>query len=674
MDALDFGSNEAIIINEGNLTIASRVTGSNTTTGLTKNGAGRLTLAGASSFSGLIDVFQGVLRLQNSAILNVTVRAGAAIELLGGVTTNGSSWAIIGNGPDGRGGLRSVSGDNRIGSLLLLSSSYNIDVASGSLTVAGNLSSNALVKTGVGTLTVMGPAGSSTPTVLGGGTLASTYQFGAPFGTSPVTLNGSTLRFSPVHASTGVVSINVGAISYKGGASTLAIDKGTNASLTLTVGPSGGAGAFVRTGPATLLIAPAGGLAALGVTEKIKLNSTLDTAFPTINGIVSTSIIGQDTDANHSGDFLGYTAATGLKPTTYSTSTNLNTAATTAVFNATTPQTLTRNVMVYALKNSGQTIDLAGRALSIGGQSYSREALILNGGSILGGSLVFSGTSIADVYTSLAGGTISSTVTGSGYGSGAFAKFGPGTLTLSGTTRVNILVESGGLKLDGPLPESLSSVAGSVTLARGATLSGAGRVSGTVAGGLISPGNGAGTLAANSTGSADTTNSGLNESFAPTSFAFEFTRLDAPLFGVPTASGNDLLRLTSATAPFSSALTADDEIDIYLSIAGGVRPGDSFLGRFYTDLNASFVSSIANANYRYFLRDDLGGTHFNGAAYSERTDLPFEIDSIPQIANFGSGEVNGYIMQVRVVPEPSALLLVLAGSFAIGRGARPRRK
>ena len=86
--------------------------------------------------------------------------------------------------------------------------------------------------------------------------------------------------------------------------------------------------------------------------------------------------------------------------------------------------------MVYALKDGGQTIDLAGRTLSIGGVSYSREALILNGGSILGGRLVFSGTSAADVYTSLAGGTISTSVTSSGYGSGTLTKFGPGTLTL----------------------------------------------------------------------------------------------------------------------------------------------------------------------------------------------------------------------------------------------------
>ena len=145
------------------------------------------------------------------------------------------------------------------------------------------------------------------------------------------------------------------------------------------------------------------------------------------------------------------------------------------------------------------------------------------------------------------------------------------------------------------------------------------------------------------------------------------------MFSTPTASGNDLLRLTSATAPFASALTAADEIDIYLSIASGVHFGDSFLGGFYTDRNASFVSSIAKANYRYFLRDDLGGTHFNGTAYSERTDLPFEIDSIPQSADFGSGNVNGYIMQVRVVPEPSAMWLLLMASIAMWSGLRARR-
>jgi hypothetical protein len=393
-----------------------------------------------------------------------------------------------------------------------------------------------------------------------------------------------------------------------------------------------------------------------------------------VNGIVESSMVGQDTDANRSGDFLAYTAATGLKRATFSASMNINSAGNTAVFNATTPQTLTGNAAVYALKNSGQTIDLAGRTLTVGSADRPGEGLILNGGSLLGGTLNFAGTTKANLYTSLAGGTISSTVTGPGYPSNSqgFAKFGPGTLTLTGWAQGNVIVEAGGLKTR--LCESIHRV-GVWKRYPGAWVDSLRdwHVAGIVAGGLISPGNSAGVLTAFRTGPADTTSSGLNESFAPTSYAFEFTRNGEPFFRFTTDSGNDVLRLSSTTSPFSSSLTADDEIDIYLSPVGGVHPGDLFRGGFFTDRNASFLSLIDDATFWFFLRDDAGSTVFNGLAYNERTDLPFEIDSVPQTANFGSGNVNGYIMEVRIVPEPSAMLLVLAASVAMLCGARKWR-
>jgi hypothetical protein len=467
-----------------------------------------------------------------------------------------------------------------------------------------------------------------------------------------------------------------GTFTYKGGASTLALEKGQNASLTLTVGPSDAFGAFVRNGPATLVIAPSGGINALGVTERVKLNSPSDTAFPMVNGIVESSMVGQDTDANRSGDFLTYTAATGLKRATYSSSTNINTTGSTAVFNATTPQVLSGNAAVYALKNNGQTINLAGRTLTVGGAERPGAGLILNGGSINEGSLAFTGSTKPLIYTSLAGGTISSSIQMPSAYNNVLVKFGPGVLTLSGSTNynTNILVEAGGLKLDG-LTQFTGPVYGNVTLAHGATLSGTGTVAGIVAGGLISPGNGAGILTASRTGPADTTGSGLDESFTPTSYAFEFTKNGEPFFRYPTASGNDVLHLLDSKAgPFAGSLTTDDEIHIYLSIAGGVHSGDVFRGGFFTNRNTSFLNLIDDATFRYFLRDDAGSTLFNGLAYRERTDLPFEIDSVSQTANFDSGNVNGYIMEVRVVPEPSAILLLFTASVTMLCEARKRRK
>ena len=665
--ALDFDAREILFINEGNLAITGRVTSPSTSLGLTKTGAGRLTLAGPNTFAGSINVLQGVLRLQNSTGLGTgvrfTVRSGAAIELAGGVSIENSTWSIFGTGPDGRGGLRSLSGNNRIG--FLQSNASSIDVASGSLTATGIINYSALTKTGAGTLTVTGTVinGKGTSTV-SGGALVLTLDNGSPLGSSGMTLNGSTLLFAPVLSKPGALLAlsSLGPFTYQGGTSTLALDKGGNAGVTLTFGSS-----FVRTSPGTLIVAPAGGLAALGVTEKIKLNSTLDTAFPTVNGIVAASIIGQDTDANRSGDFLGYTAATGLRRATFSTNTNLNTPSGNQppVFNATTPQTLTANASIYALKNSGQMIDLAGRTLTVGATDRLSGGIILNGGSITGGELVLTGTTTQSIYTSLAGGRIASRiVTGGTALTARLAKFGPGKLTLSGSNSANIFVESGTLQLDSAPTQFSGPLARDVSVVPGATFSGTGGISGAISGGLISPGVGTGILHADRIGRLDTTLYGFDPSFDVSSFAFEFVHVAGPVFG---SSDSDVLRLSSATRPFESFLRAADEIDIYF--AGGTFPGAVFRGGFFTDRNASFLDEIDDAKFRYFVKDAAGGTVFNDRTYRERTDLPVEIGSVPQTANFGTGDVNGYIMEIRVVPEPSALLLLLAASLALWSGS-----
>src|SRR4030095_6522274 len=128
-------------------------------------------------------------------------------------------------------------------------------------------------------------------------------------------------------------------------------------------------------GGATLLIAASGGLAALGTSEKLRAAGFGSQPIPLTNGIITPVIVGQDNDANRSGDFLTYTTTAGVLRATYSTSTVLQSAGANAVFNATTPQTLTANASVYALKNSGQIINLNGRTLTIGVANLTGEGL-----------------------------------------------------------------------------------------------------------------------------------------------------------------------------------------------------------------------------------------------------------------------------------------------------------
>ena len=158
-----------------------------------------------------------------------------------------------------------------------------------------------------------------------------------------------------------------------------------------------------------------------------------------------------------------------------------------------------------------------------------------------------------------------------------------------------------------------------------------------------------------------------------TAFDFEFTRLGAPTFNTPAASGNDVLRLTDLTAPFSSALTAENEIAVYFNLTTGVHLGDTFFGGFFTDKNAAFEGSIFGAKWRVFFADPLGDVDFNGTKYRASTD-GLAVSTVPQTANFGAGNVNGYITRVTVVPEPGVAASLLAGMAALLGGAGRRRR
>ena len=46
------------------------------------------------------------------------------------------------------------------------------------------------------------------------------------------------------------------------------------------------------------------------------------------------------------------------------------------------------------------------------------------------------------------------------------------------------------------------------------------------------------------------------------------------------------------------------------------------------------------------------------------------MSTVPQTANFGAGNVNGYITRVTVVPEPGVAASLLAGIVALLGGAR----
>jgi autotransporter-associated beta strand protein len=240
-------------------------------------------------------------------------------------------------------------------------------------------------------------------------------------------------------------------------------------------------------------------------------------------------------------------------------------------------------------------------------------------------------------------GTTNVIKTGSGITTLAAANSYTGTTTVSnGTLIVNGSVASTSVVVNG-------SLGGSGVLTN-ATLSG---------GGSIDPGSSAGIL----TAAAVDPSGGLD-------FHFEFNVANGmPDWDAPTASGNDVLRLTSAT-PFTGALAAGNFINLYLNV-GALAEGDQFTGGFYTDEDASFLSTLENATFRYFIQDNAGDVTYQSVTYRLYDGpLAFDLDTVAQTADFGGGVINGTTMQFTVIPEPSVSLLAVGSMLWVLRRRR----
>ena len=256
-------------------------------------------------------------------------------------------------------------------------------------------------------------------------------------------------------------------------------------------------------------------------------------------------------------------------------------------------------------------------------------------------------------------------ITGAVSGTGGLALSGH-RLELSGSSSYTggTWVHAGTLVVDGNITASSG-----VALDAGAALGGTGRVSAISGAGLVGPGNSPGIL----TGASVSPSGGLD-------FGFEFTQEGAPIWATGTASGNDVLRLTATSSPFTTALGSANAVDVYLS-ATSLALGDMFQGGFFTDASANFLSSIQNAAFTYYVLGNGLGTAktYNGQGYYllDTSFWPsFESVNVSTVsvasANFADGTVtNGQVMQLTIVPEPAALGLAALG---VALAAAVRRK
>src|SRR5581483_7929032 len=191
---------------------------------------------------------------------------------------------------------------------------------------------------------------------------------------------------------------------------------------------------------------------------------------PVTNGIVSPTILGQNTDTT--ADFLTHDTTNGFRVATY-TSTDITTSAATDVVNQTTSPAapLSAAAQAYALKvGSGVTIDTGAQSLTLGNNA-GQAGLILTGGASINssggtpGPVVFGGAE-AIIHVNAAS-TISAPITSTvAANSNALTVLGPGTLTLTGSNTIagNIVVGSGAtLAINGPGGTSVAPALGGLT-------------------------------------------------------------------------------------------------------------------------------------------------------------------------------------------------------------------
>ena len=213
---------------------------------LQKIGSGTLTLSGASTFGGAIDVNAGAIVAASSGALGAAstgndIASGASLRLTGGITLSETDLAIRGSG-DGTGVLRNLSGNNTLNAAVTLASTATIGSDAGTLNLGGSfdLGSRTLTTSGAGNVQFNGAMSGSggklivdgSGTVTLSGTTANTF-------TGSTTINDGTLQLNKTAGvnALGSTSVTIGDSSGAAGSAALSLlasdQLAANTSLTI---------------------------------------------------------------------------------------------------------------------------------------------------------------------------------------------------------------------------------------------------------------------------------------------------------------------------------------------------------------------------------------------------------------------------------------------------------
>ena len=438
--SLDIAGGSAIDVNAGDATISAPITGVGA---LTKTGAGTLALTGANTFTGDVNINAGTLSVSSAASLG---NANNAINL-DGTTLNSSATFTLGSGHAttlGAGG-----------------GTFDVDAAK-NLTYAANIAgAGGLTKTGAGTLTLSGANTYAGGTSLNAGTLVVGSDTALGDAAGALTINGGTLAANATHTLANDVVVNNDFSFYTAVSQPLNLN---NVNL----------GGATRT------------LTGLGASDRLN-----------VNGVVS-GTAGVNYDATY-GSRIYYQ---GAAPNTLTGTTTVGNGFTlnlkkddniTAIADA-----LTINAGgVVVVFNDEQIADAA--TVQVDGSLYINSGVTETLGNLAGaGSVLFDHVSNLNVEQGSFAGVFNESVSN---GSLYLTKTSAGTLTLTGASTIDdgaVVVDAGKLVVNNIAGSATGAVP--LTVNAGGALGGSGFIGGVTTinnGGILAPGNSAGTITIN---------------------------------------------------------------------------------------------------------------------------------------------------------------------------------
>ena len=676
------GTYRLVVGGSTNTTFSGVINNGDGVVGLTKSGAGTLTLTGANGFTGGAALNAGTLAVGSANALG----SSGAISFGGGTLQYSAS-----NTTDYSGRFSNAAGQQ-----------YSIDTNGQNVTLGSNLTSSggSFTKLGAGGVTLSGNNSYSGGTVVSQGTLvgSGSTSFGngaivlgdGNTGTNNIVLMADTTASTTIannitvaNLGTGLVSIggtNTGVSSANAWTGTLTLNR--NVQVFNDTPHSGGRTSFIGqiTGSGGITVTQGRGRVTLqntnnnftgpvvvdsGATLQLDVATNTNEVIPnsaavTVNGLLNfASGGGTETIGSLSGSGTVSSVVAG----TYSLVVG-GSASTT--FSG----VISNGSGVVGLTKSGNgTLTLTGANGFTGGAALNGGTLGVGSANALGssgtisfggGTLQYSGGHTTDysgrfsnaanqqysIDTNGQNVTLASNLTSSG---GSFTKLGGGNLILSGSSTYSgaTTVSAGRLSVNGSLGNT------AVTVQSGAEVGGSGSIGGVVnvlAGGTLSPGNSIQSLAVGAT-----TFSGSS------TFEYEYDSTDP----ASLAAAADLLVVNgNLTINAGAILTLTD-------LAGSPNP---FVNYTTTFALISYSGAWNNGLFTYNGNELADGDWF--LVGSQEWQIDYNRMLSTGLANFtGDYLTGGSFVAITAVPEPSTWAMALAGlagSFLVMRRRRRR--